>query len=67
VFGVCSTVTPLSVPAVGGIQDLAVMLLLSALLFPLSLSFRQNLVRAEGVVLLGIFISYLSWRVLSAL
>lgn len=67
VFGVCSTVTPLSVPAVGGIQDLAVMLLLSALLFPLSLSFRQNLVRVEGVMLLSIFISYMAWRVLSAL
>ena len=67
VFGVCSTVTPLSVPAVGGLQDLAVMLLLSALLFPLSLSFKQKLVRVEGLVLLTIFFSYLIWRITSSI
>ena len=65
VSGICSTITKIEVPMPGGDTDLFMMVFLSALLLPLSLSFRSRLVRGEGVALFAMYFAFMGWRVMS--
>ena len=61
VLGVTSIVNPVPVPA-GGHTDLLVVTGLSLVLFGVSVSWRQEIVRTEACVLLAVYLGYLSWR-----
>lgn len=65
VSGICSTITKIEVPMPGGDTDLFMMVFLSALLLPLSLSFKSRLVRGEGVALFVMYFAFMGWRVMS--
>lgn len=62
VFGVSVTVAPAPMPA-GGPVDLLVMTGLSALLLPMVLT-RRRVDRAEGIVLLTVYLAYVGWLVI---
>jgi len=65
VNGICSTIIKIEVPMPGGDTDLFIMVFLSALLLPLSLSFKSRLVRGEGVALFAMYFAFMGWRVMS--
>lgn len=65
VSGICSTITRIEVPMPGGDSDLFMMVLLSAMLLPLAMSFKSRLVRGEGVVLFAMYFAFMGWRVMS--
>jgi cation:H+ antiporter len=67
VSGICSTITKIEVPMPGGDTDLFMMVFLSALLLPLSLSFKSRLVRGEGVALFAMYFAFMGWRVMSVM
>ena len=61
VLGVTSIVRPVPVPP-GGHTDLLVVTSLSLVLFGVSVSYRQEIVRTEACVLLAVYLGYLGWR-----
>jgi cation:H+ antiporter len=61
ILGLSSALRPIHVPE-GGIWDLAVVTLLSVLLLFMCLSHRQQIIRREAVVLLGIYVAYIGAR-----
>jgi cation:H+ antiporter len=63
VLGATATIRPIPVP-VGGLADLAVLSLLSALLWGVCATREQQIIRAEGAFLLAMYVIYLSVRVL---
>lgn len=67
VSGICSTITKIDVPTPGGSSDLLMMVFLSALLLPLSLSFKSRLVRVEGAALFSLYFGFMGWRVLTVI
>jgi cation:H+ antiporter len=66
VFGVTTLVSPVEVPP-GGHFDLAVMALLSLLLFGVSVTRSGQIIRGESIVLLVTYLGYLTWRSLQAM
>lgn len=67
VSGICSTITTIEVPTPAGSSDLLMMVFLSALLLPLSFSFKFRLVRIEGAVLFSLYFAFMGWRVLTVI
>ena len=65
VLGISSMLAPVEVPA-GGFGDLAILLVLSALLLPLAATHRRRIVRWEGGVFLAAWIGYTALRVVLA-
>ncbi|RMG47876.1 MAG: sodium:calcium antiporter [Acidobacteria bacterium] len=63
VLAVSALIRPVPVPA-GGRGDLAAVSLLSLLLFPIAASDKRRIVRAEGALLLAIYLAYIGWRAL---
>jgi cation:H+ antiporter len=63
ILGLSSVVRPVPIPA-GGIWDLLVLSLLSVLLLFMCLTHRQQIIRREAVVLLGIYATYIVARTL---
>lgn len=60
--GTVSVIYPISVPA-GGLLDLALLTVLSALVLPISIRGHRTITRAEGSLLLVLYVSYLIWRI----
>lgn len=63
VLGATTIVAPVPVPAGRGIWDLAIMLGLTALLWPLAVTHSRRLVRIEGAFLLACYAGYLAFSV----
>ena len=61
VAGVSATVRPLPIPDSGGL-DLLALMGLSLMLLVMSTTHEQRIVRVEAVVLLGLYLTYLTWR-----
>lgn len=61
VTGLSAAVAPIAVPP-GGVTDLLVMTALAAILLPLSLTHKKQIVRGEGIFLLAVYCVYLLWR-----
>ncbi len=66
VFGVTAVVAPVSVPS-GGHLDLIVMGVLSLLLFAVSASRNNQIIRGEAIILMVSYVSYITWRSVGAL
>lgn len=66
VLGVTSSIAPVDVPG-GGYAALGVMLVLSVLLVPMSMTGGRTVSRIEGGVLLTIWGSYMAWTVVDAI
>lgn len=64
VLGVTSVIAPVPVPP-GGAADLAVVVLLSGLLWLVSRSNEQKIVRTEALLLLVVYLGYVGTRVMS--
>lgn len=64
VLGVTSTVAPVTVPA-NGLSDLVAVSSLSLILWVLTISDRGRVIRSEGALLLVLYFGYLIYRVLS--
>jgi cation:H+ antiporter len=62
VGGIVTTISPMMLPQ-GGVVDLAVMALLSAILLPIAIRSQRTITRGEGAVLLSVFVAYLVWRI----
>lgn len=62
--GSVSVINPISVPR-GGITDLLVLTILSALVLPICIRGQRTVTRSEGAFLLCLYLSYLVWRVLT--
>jgi cation:H+ antiporter len=63
VLGATATLRPIPVPA-GGVADLAVLSLLSVALWVVCATQKRRIIRAEGALLLTIYLVYLSGRAL---
>ncbi|WP_294343495.1 calcium/sodium antiporter [Prosthecochloris sp.] len=63
VNGLCSSITPITVPERGGFTDLLMMLLLALFLLPMSITDEKRIVRWEGAILLALYLGYTIWRV----
>lgn len=66
VLGVTSVIAPVDVPG-GGYAALSVMLVLSFLLVPMSMTFGRTVSRLEGLTLLVVYLGYMAWTVNDAL
>jgi cation:H+ antiporter len=66
VFGVTAVVAPIPVPT-GGHLDLIVMGALSLMLFAVSASRNNQIIRGEAVLLMTAYLSYITWRSIGAL
>ncbi len=64
IMGITAAIRPVAIPK-GGWPDLTMMLLLSVILLPFSISGNRKISRREGVVLLVLYCSYLAWRAFS--
>ena len=64
VAGATSVVRPMKIPE-GGHLDLGVTILLSLILMMNARSHNRSIIRSEGVVLLLVYLSYMSWRILT--
>jgi|TARA_B110000971_G_scaffold117890_1_gene120773 cation:H+ antiporter len=62
VSGIFSTITKIEVPMPEGDTDLFMMVFLSTLLLPLSLSLRSRLGRGEA--LFAMYFAFMGWRVM---
>ena len=60
--GVVSMIHPIPVPP-GGMIDLLVLVLLSAMVLPISIRGQRTVTRAEGGFLLVVYLGYVIWRV----
>jgi cation:H+ antiporter len=61
VLGATATLRPIAVPA-GGFADLAVLSLLSVMLWVVCATHEQRVIRGEGAFLLMVYLGYLSFR-----
>jgi cation:H+ antiporter len=61
IMGVTAAIRPVPVPT-HGIWDLAVMVGLSVLLLPLSMTGGRRILRREGALMLVVYIAYMVWR-----
>jgi cation:H+ antiporter len=61
VGGLCALITPIPIPA-GGIVDLVASAGLSLVLWVVAASERHRVIRAEGALLLGLYVGYLYLR-----
>lgn len=61
--GIVTSISPMMLPE-GGVVDLGVMVLLSAILLPIAIRSQRTITRGEGVVLLSVFVAYLLWRIM---
>ena len=59
ILGLTATIKPMPVPP-GGLVDVCVMMGFAVLLLPMAMT-RQSISRAEGAVLLALYIGYISW------
>jgi len=66
VMGLTSLVAPIPVPAMGHL-DLAVVALLSGILFLVCFSDSRKIIRTEALLLLTLYFAYMSWRSAHAL
>lgn len=64
ILGLSSTIYPINLPA-GGILDLMAMLFLSLLLLPLATSQKNQIIRAEGALLVILYFGYTVFRFFS--
>ena len=64
VLGITATIRPIQVPE-GGLIDLTVLSLLSVLLWLVCATPERRIIRAEGALLLAMYVIYLSFRALS--
>ncbi len=62
IFGSVLIISPIPLPA-GGAVALAVMVGLGLLIIPLTISDRYHLVRAEGAILVGVYICFTGYQV----
>ncbi len=62
ILGTSSTVMPVRVPT-GGLLDLVILLGISVILLPLSVTHQRRIVRSEGLFLLLCWCGYTYWRV----
>lgn len=60
--GTVSVIHPISVPA-GGMADLVLLCVLSALVLPISIRGHRTITRGEGAFLLCLYFGYLIWRI----
>jgi cation:H+ antiporter len=60
--GVVSAINPMPVP-LGGMTDLLMLITLSVLALPIAIRGERTVTRAEGVFLLCLYFSYLTWRI----
>ncbi|MGZ8900686.1 MAG: calcium/sodium antiporter [Limisphaerales bacterium] len=65
VGGVVSVIRPIPVPT-GGVSDLMILMLLSALILPISILGHRKVTRVEGGFLLILYLGYMVWRVYSS-
>ena len=63
VLGATATLRPIPIPA-GGLHDLAVLSLLSVLLWVVCATQKRRIIRVEGALLLTVYLAYLSARAL---
>ena len=63
VLGATAALRPISVPE-GGVADLAVLFLLSVLLWGVCATRERRIIRVEGAFLLTVYVAYLSFRAL---
>lgn len=63
--GAVSVIHPVSVPR-GGIIDLLVLTVLSALVLPICIRGQRTVTRSEGAFLLCLYLSYLAWRIFTS-
>lgn len=63
--GTVSVINPIAVPR-GGITDLLVLMVLSALVLPICIRGRRTVTRSEGVFLLCFYLTYLAWRIMQS-
>jgi cation:H+ antiporter len=63
VLGATATIRPIPVPA-GGVADLTVLSVISVLLWGVCATRERQIIRAEGVFLLAVYVIYLSARAL---
>jgi cation:H+ antiporter len=63
--GVSSTISPLPIPR-GGVGDVLFLMAMSILLLPVAIRGPRMITRAEGVVLLCIYLTYAVWRTMIA-
>jgi cation:H+ antiporter len=64
ILGVVSVLAPVPIPR-GGLVDVGTMALLSAILLPLAIRTGNVVSRQEGYLLLGIYLTYLLWRLIT--
>ncbi|GAB6095404.1 calcium/sodium antiporter [Desulfatiferula olefinivorans] len=62
--GLSSTTKTIPLPGTGGMFDLAVMIFLSVLLLMICITDQKRLVRWEGGLLLGLYVSYHVYRII---
>jgi cation:H+ antiporter len=62
VGGTVSVIRPIPVPP-GGIMDMLVLMVLSALILPIAIRGKRTITRSEGAFLLCFYLSYLTWRI----
>jgi cation:H+ antiporter len=60
--GTVSVLSPIPVPS-GGIIDLVILTVLSALVLPICIRGQRTVTRSEGAFLLCLYLSYLAWRI----
>ncbi len=63
--GTVSAIQPIPVPH-GGITDLLVLTVLSALVLPICIRGQRTVTRSEGAFLLSLYLSYLAWRIFTS-
>lgn len=66
VGGAVATVHPIDIPP-GGIGDLLILLVLCLLLLPISVRAHKTVTRAEGALLLVLYLAYATWRTITSL
>ena len=64
VSGAVATIQPIALPP-GGTGDLAMLALLSLLVLPIALRGGRIITRAEGALLLTIYLTYITWRLMT--
>lgn len=65
VGGAVSVIRPIPVPP-GGVSDLMILMVLSALILPISILGHRKVTRPEGGFLLVLYLGYMVWRVYSS-
>jgi cation:H+ antiporter len=63
--GTVSVISPIPVPP-GGLADLLLLAILTAISLPIAIRGQRTITRAEGAFLIILYLSYLAWRVSSS-